>query len=317
MNTTVQHLSQRDATAWDAPDESAEQRNPFAVWLLLWASSVGAMRAGFIVGLQRLARITLIASSAALIAGCSIFSGSEPDETIGWSASRLYSEAQSELSGNNWERAISLFEKLQSRYPFGRFAQQALMEIAYAHYKDSEPAQARAAADRFIRLYPNHPNVDYMFYLRGLISFNDNLGILASIARQDPSERDPKALRDSFDAFRELIARFPKSRYAEDSFLRLQYLVNALAKHEIHVADYYMRRGAWLAAANRAQGVLRNYQQTPAVEDALYVMVKSYDALKLETLRDDALRVLKTNFPNSTIMTTGLVKAEKRWWQIW
>jgi len=256
----------------------------------------------------------LVFAASALSGGCGLFSSDATDKTAGWSAQRLYTEAEDELNAGAYARAIKLFEALQSRYPFGRYAQQAQMEIAYAQYKDSEKDLAIAAADRFIKQYPNSPNVDYVYYLKGLISFNDNLGLLGSVAGQDLTERDPKALRDSFDAFRELVARFPESKYTPDAIVRLKYLVNAMAAHEVHVAKYYMRRGAYVAAANRAQGVVQQYQQAPAVYDALNIMVDAYDKLQMPVLRDDARRVLVSNFPNGG---EEVVKQKTPWWKVW
>ena len=188
------------------------------------------------------------------------------------------------------------------------------MEIAYAQYKDGEKDLAISAADRFIKQYPNSPNVDYVYYLKGLVSFNDNLGLLGSIAGQDLTERDPKALRDSFDAFRELVARFPESKYTPDAIVRLKYLVNAMASHEVHVARYYMRRGAYVAALNRAQSVVQQYQQAPAVYDALNIMVDAYDKMQMPMLRDDAKRVLTANFQADEAQ---VVKQKNPWWKIW
>ncbi|MDQ1316280.1 MAG: outer membrane protein assembly factor BamD, partial [Pseudomonadota bacterium] len=174
------------------------------------------------------------------------------DETAGWSAQKLYAEAKDELNSGNYERAVKLFETLESRYPFGRYAQQAQLEVAYVYYKDNEPISAIAACDRFIKLHPNHPNVDYAYYLKGLANFNDDLGMLGKLVDQDMSERDPRAARDAFLAFKELVTRFPDSKYAADSTARMKYLVNALAGNEVHVAKYYLKREAWVAAANRA-----------------------------------------------------------------
>ena len=186
------------------------------------------------------------------------------------------------------------------------------MEIAYAYYRDGEKDLALGATDRFIKQYPNSPNVDYVYYLKGLINFNDNLGLLGSFTGQDLTERDPKALRDSFDAFRDLAVRYPESKYAPDAIVRLKYLVNAMAAHEVHVARYYLRRGAYVAAANRAEIVVQQYQQAPAVHDALQIMVAAYDGLKMPQLRDDARRVLDSNFP------PGQVVVEKSpWWKLW
>ena len=254
-----------------------------------------------------------MAALAMALSGCGIFSSGSTDKTAGWSAQKLYAEAEDEMSAGGYANAIKLFETLQSRYPFGRYAQQAQMEIAYAQWKDNEKDLAIAAADRFIKQYPNSPNADYVYYLKGLISFNDNLGILGSLAAQDLTERDPKALRDAFDAFRELATKFPESKYTPDAIVRMKYLVNALAAHEVHVARYYMRRGAYVAAANRAQVVVQQYQQAPAVHDALQIMVAAYEGLQMPQLRDDAKRVLDTNYP----VNVNAVTEKSPWWKFW
>ena len=238
------------------------------------------------------------------------------DETAGWSAQKLYSEAKDNLNEGNYERAVKLFETLESRYPFGRYAQQAQLEVAYAYYKDNEPISAVAACDRFIKLHPNHPNVDYAYYLKGLANFNDDLGFLGNLVNQDLSERDPKAAREAFLAFKELVTRFPDSKYAPDSIARMKYLVNALASNEVHVAKYYLKRKAWVAAANRAKEVLKTYPEAPALEEALAIMVVAYDELGLTDLRDDARRVLQLNFPNSPYLE-GVSTKEKAWYRFW
>ncbi len=264
---------------------------------------------------NRLFKISAFAFVLSLSA-CGVLQDEPPDETRTWSAAKLYAEARSELAGGNFETAISHFEKLESRYPFGTFAQQAQMEIAYTHYRQGDQALALAATERFIKLHPDHPNVDYMYYLRGLINFNDNVGMFEFLAQQDPSERDPKAARDAFDSFKQLVERFPNSIYAEDARERLRYLVNSMAQYEVHVASYYYRRGAYLAAANRAEAALKNYRDSPAIEEALFIMVRSYDALGMTELRDDANRVFKKNFPSSEFLTGGRKKT-KPWWKIW
>ncbi len=256
--------------------------------------------------------VTLLA--ALLLASCSLFE--EVDETKGWSAQKLYAEAKYELDNGNYENAIKLYQKIEARYPHGRFAQQAQLEIAYAYYKDEQPAESIATAERFIKLHPNHPNVDYAYYLRGLCNFNGDLGWVGWIGGQDLSERDPKAAHDAFMAFKELAKRFPKSRYTPDAVARMKYLVNALAEHEVHVARYYMKRGAYLAAANRAQFALKTYPQAPATEEGLVIMVRAYGELQMWDLRNDAQRVLMANFPNSPYLHGGPEK-ETRWWQIW
>jgi outer membrane protein assembly factor BamD len=251
-----------------------------------------------------------------LLAGCSLLP-EQIDETKGWSASKLYNVAKEELAEDNFNKAIELFEKLEARYPYGPYAQQAQLEVAYAYYKDAEPVSAIAACDRFIKLHPNHPHVDYAYYLKGLANFIEDTSLFASVGKQDMSERDPRAARESFEAFKELVQRFPESKYAADATARMKYLVNALASHEVHVSRYYYQRGAYVAAASRAKAVLETYPNAPALEEALYLMAKSYEAMKLNDLRDDALRVLKHNFPNSAYLGGKAVNKEKAWWKFW
>jgi outer membrane protein assembly factor BamD len=249
------------------------------------------------------------------LSGCGLLP-EKIDETKDWSASKLYSEARDELSSGNYEKAVQYFEKLESRYPFGTYAQQAQMEIAYTYYRQDDQPQALAAVERFLKLHPNHPHADYMYYLRGLINFNDKVGFLNFFTKQDPSERDPKAARDAFDSFRQLAERFPDSIYAKDALARLKYLVNTMASYEVHVAKYYYRRGAYVAAANRAQLAVNEYRDAPAIEEALYIMMKSYDALDMPQLRDDTSRVLKSTFPDSAYFKGGPQEASA-WWKVW
>ena len=227
----------------------------------------------------------------------------KPDETKNWSPQRLYKEAKDEINSGNNEKGIKLLETLQARYPYGRFAQQAQLDEAYAYYKEDETAQALAAADRFIKLHPNHANVDYAYYLKGLANFRDDLGMFGIFASDDLAERDPKAARESFDTFRELVTRFPESTYAPDSVKRMKYLVNALALHEVRVAGYYYRRGAFLAATNRAQEAINTYPQAPALEEALSIMARSYESMGLKDLAADATKVLQKNFPQSKFLS--------------
>jgi outer membrane protein assembly factor BamD len=235
------------------------------------------------------------------------------EETTGWSAEKLYSEAHGALVSGNYTRAVKLFDTLEGRFPYGRYAQQAILEGAYANFRQGETTPAIAACDRFIRTYPNHPIVDYAYYLKGLINFREDQGLFGYIVEQDLSERDPKMTKEAFAAFREIATRFPDSKYAADSIERMRYLTNALAGYEVHVARYYYNRGAYIAAANRAQATLTNYPQTPANEDALIVLVNSYDKLQMPQLRDDAQRVLKETFPNGK----SSALRSKAWWQFW
>ena len=256
--------------------------------------------------------IALLLGIAGILAACS--NEDKYDETKEWSAEKLYREAKDELNGGNYKKAIGYYEKLEARYPYGKLAQQAQLEIGYAFFKDKDQVAALAAADRFIKLHPNHPNVDYAYYLKGLVNFNEDLGLLGGISGQDMSERDPKAARESFEAFKELVTRFPDSKYSADAILRMRYLINAMAANEVRTAEYYLRRKAYVAAVNRAQFVLANYRQSPLVEGALIVQVKAYDAMGLKELRDDTERLLKLNYPNTKFSLAGLRK--KAWWQM-
>ena len=242
---------------------------------------------------------------------------SSDDETLGWSAQRLYGEAKDAMSSKDWPKAIKYLEKLEARYPYGRYAQQAQLEVAYCHWKDGERASAIAAIDRFIKLYPSHPNADYAWYLKGSINFNETLGILWWLTTPDVSDRDPRGTREAFIAFKEVVTRFPDSKYAEDSAARMRYIVGSLASYEVHVARYYMRRGAYLAAANRAQYAIKTYQTAPAVEEAVFLLARAYDALGMEALRDDAARVMRTNFPNSRYLSGKEIRPDVPWWRIW
>ena len=263
-------------------------------------------------------QLLLLVFMGAVLAGCSWF-GEKQDITKDWSAARLYSAAKERLQNKDYEQAIDYYEKLEARYPFGPHSQQAQLDIAYAYYRNDEAASAVAAADRFIKLHPNHPNVDYVYYLKGLVSFNENLGPLETLTSYmvpwDMSNRDPKAARESYDAFRELVNRFPNSKYTPDSLLRMNYLVNALASHEIHVARHYMKLKAYVAAANRALYVLEHYPATPATEDALVIMVHAYGQLGMTQLQDDAMRVLTQNFPQNPTVT-GQTNSTA-WWKFW
>lgn len=273
-------------------------------------SSSRPSRGNWRAALRRSALVLAIALTSA----CSLLP-EEIDMTANWSANRLYSEAKSAFNDNNWEEAIKYYQRLESRYPYGRYAQQSQMEVAYAHWKAGDPDSALAACDRFIKLHPNHPHVDYMYYLKGLINFNGDLGFMGYLNTQDQTERDPKSARESFETFKELAQRFPNSKYTPDALLRLNYLVNALAAHEVHVARYYMKRGAYVAAANRTQFVLKHYANTPSQEEALFILVAAYDRMGMEDLRADAERVMRLNFPNSIYYTQGMDK-KKPWWQV-
>ena len=237
---------------------------------------------------------------AFLATGCSMFG--EKDETLGWSQQKLYTEATDAMSSGNYELAIKYYEILEARYPFGKYAHQSQLNVAYAYYRFSEPESALTAADRFIRLHPNHPATAYAYYLRGLINFNRSLTFLDRFLPTDTSQRDPGASLDSYKDFAEVINRYPDSEYADDSARRMLYLRNNLARHEVNVARYYVRRGAFLAAANRAEFVVQNYQRTPALRDALEVMIDAYGKLGMQDLVADTQRVLAFNEDSGSLI---------------
>jgi outer membrane protein assembly factor BamD len=249
---------------------------------------------------------------AAGLAGCGT---TAKDDTANWTAEKLYAEAKEEAAAGSFERAGKLFERLEGRASGTLLSQQAQLERAYVHYRTNEKAQALAILERFVKLHPTSPALDYALYLQGLVNFNDNLGLLGNLASQDLSERDQQASRDSYQSFRQLVEQFPQSLYADDARMRMNYIVNSLASYEVHVARYYFRRGAYVAAANRAQQAVQEFQQAPAAEEALQLMVQSYDRLGLTDLRDDADRVLRKSFPNGS-GDASAVKA-KPWWQLW
>ncbi len=276
------------------------------------AAHVGASSRKFLPSL-------FIGASAAclLLSGCAGSDGQKDDTDI-WSETKLYSEATDKLKDADYAKCGKYFEKLEGRFPFGPYSQQAQINTAYCYWKAQEQAQAQVAIDRFIKLHQGSPDLDYGYYLKGLISFNDDLGWLGKFTGQDLSERDPKAAKEAFEAFKVVVERFPESKYAPDSLDRMRYIVNSLAEADVIVARFYYQRGAYLASANRAQLVIRDYDRAPAVEEALYLLVKSYEKLGMTDLSNDSLRVFNLNFPDSQMMVTGKrVQKERRWWQIW
>ena len=259
----------------------------------------------------------LILMFALFLNGCAIFgTPTELDDTKGWTAERIYEEGQTKMRDKDYDKAIVYFGKLESRYPHGRYAAQAQLETAYANYKKQEPVLCVAAADRLIKLHPNHPNVDYAYYLKGLAVFNER-GVIEKLTKQQISDRDPRSLRDSFVTFKDLVTRYPNSRYAKDATQRMVYLANGLSDHELDVARYYMKRTAYVAAINRAKYVLEYYPQSPGVEEALVILISAYDLMSLEDLKNDTLRVLKTNYPDSGMLKKGVPTDERVWWKFW
>lgn len=270
-------------------------------------------------------------AAAALCVSLAACGTAPRDEYANIQPEKLYADARDEMTEGNFETAIKQLERVEARASGTLLSQQAQIDLAYAYYRTGEKAQALAKLERFMRLHPTSPALDYALYLQGLINFNEDLGLFGRLSRQDLSERDQQASKDAYESFRQLIERFPQSRYAEDARLRMNHIVNSLAAGEVHVARYYYRRGAYLAAANRAQQAVVDYQQSPAVEEALSLMARSYDQLGLTELRDGSLRVLRQSFPSSRFLTqtasadttpnadtSGKPEAApKPWWQLW
>ena len=252
---------------------------------------------------------------AFFLAGCGLFAD-KVDPRKDWTAAQYYKAAKDEFDNRNWEASIKIYEALESKFPFGRFAQQAQLEVAYAYYKQGDTAQALSAVDKFMKLHPNHANLDYALYLKALANFKEDLGPLARVVSQDLADRDPKAARESFEGFKELVSRFPESRYSVDARERMAYLVEALARHEIRVARYYLSRGAFLAAANRAQDAITRFPNSPNHRDGLDVMIEAYDRMGMAELRDDARKVLAKNFPADRMARDGQNRS-KSWWKFW
>lgn len=254
-----------------------------------------------------LAKTLLIAGLAVLLSGCETLeafssgrerSEAKEDEYVGWDDARFHKEAKEALDNKSYQKAITLYEALEARYPFGDYAAQAQLNVAYAYYKNDDPEAALAAADRFIKIHPRNPNVDYAYYLKGLVNYNRGIGFIDRFLPTDSTQRDPGPAKDSFDNFQELVRRFPESKYVPDARLRMIALRNNMAMYELHVADFYMRRKAYVAALNRANYIVKEYQKTPAVPHALEILQEAYRKLGMDDLATDAERIYTLNYPN-------------------
>jgi outer membrane protein assembly factor BamD len=233
------------------------------------------------------------------------------------SAAKLYEEARDEAAAGAYDRASKLYERLEGVAAGTLLAQQAQLERAYLLYKQGEMAQALSTIERFLKLHPTSPAADYAYYLQGVVNFNDDLGLFGKLTKLDLSERDQQASRDAYQSFKQVVERFPESRYVPDARQRMVYIVNALASYEVHVARYYFNRGAYVAAANRAQQAVQDYRDVAAVEEALALMAASYDKLDLPQLRDDSRRVLAKNYPNSVWSNTLYDTRSKEFFRIY
>jgi outer membrane protein assembly factor BamD len=246
------------------------------------------------------------------LSGCAS-KGQDIDPTANWSVEKLYQDGNTEMNDGNYQVASERFTAVEARFPFGPFAQQSLINLAYVQWKQNEPEQALATIARFEQQYPNHPGTDYMLYLKGLILFTPPSAVFSRFTQQDPSERDPQALRNSYEAFNSLITRFPDSRYAPDARKRMNWLVNIMADHQVHLARFYYDRQGYVAAINRAQNVITEFEGVPASESALYIMMMSYKKLGLTELSQDSERVLLANFPNTKLIADGFPNKYSKW----
>ena len=250
--------------------------------------------------LFRLSYILLIMT----LSGCSSLGSffEEKDSTVGLTASQLYAQGKEFLDAADFNNAIKLFEILEARYPFGKYSTQAMLDISYAYYASNQKDEAIIEINRFIRLYPNHPNVSYAYYLRALSNFDKDANIISRFFGHDPSRYDVTDLKNSFNDFTTVVNKFPDSKYADDSINRLRYIKNQIARNELYIAEYYDKRSANIAAIERVKFMLENYGGTPSSEEGLVILVKNYNDLKLYDLAYDSARVLKKNFPDYRII---------------
>ena len=242
--------------------------------------------------------VMLMAVGFSLLVGCA---SKEKNEFAGWSVDKLYTEGRDQMNAGDYTRSALLLEATIAQYPFSVQATQAQLELPYVYWKDESRLKALAAADRFITLNGSHPQLDYMYYLKGIINYNNNTGFIKTLLTRvvGSNASDPRAATEAFNAFKTLVTKFPESRYAPDARKRMVQLVNTLSQQQLRIAEYYYDRGAYLAAINRAQGILKNFDGTISTENALIIMMQSYDKLGMNDLRDDTRKVLLTNFPNS------------------
>ena len=263
--------------------------------------------------LFRLSYILLIMTFSGCSSLGSIFE--EKDPTVGLTASQLYAQGKEFLDAADFNNAIRLFEILEARYPFGKYSTQAMLDISYAYYASNQKDEAIIEINRFIRLYPNHPNVSYAYYLRALSNFDKDANIISRFFGHDPSRYDVTDLKNSFNDFTTVVNRFPDSKYADDSINRLRYIKNQIARNELYIAKYYDKRSANIAAIERVKYMLENYGGTPSSEEGLVILVKNYNDLKLYDLAYDSARVLKKNFPDYRIIKkdrqVSVIKDEK------
>lgn len=248
-------------------------------------------------------------ASFLIMSGCASI---DEDETKNWSPQRFYVEAKESMEAGQYDTAIKHYEALEARFPYGRYAEQAQLEVAYAYFKHEEPELAIAAAERFIRLHPAHPHIAYAYYFKGVIYLNEKRNFFSVLfdSSTDASHRNPKAIRNAYNSFRVLVERYPDSRYAAEAKKRMIYLFDAQARYEIGVAKFYFDKEAYVATVNRCKTVLKKYQRSPAVEDALGLQLLAYRKMGLTELENDTLRLLQVNFPRSKYVIEHLTSPD-------
>ena len=262
-------------------------------------------------------RIATVVIMMLFLASCAIFGPpTELDDTKGMNAQRIYEVASEKMADKDYKKAVEYLKKLESRYPNSKYGAQAQLDMAYAYYKQEDAAQCVSTVERFIKLHPDHPNLDYAYYLKGVAYFKQR-GLIEKATFQDISDRDPKVLTQSFLAFKDMLTLYPDSRYGKDAKERMIYLKNKLADHELHVARHYMKLKAYVAAINRAKYVIEAYPDSSFVEEALVIMISAYDNLDMHDLKEDNLRILKQNYPDSSMFTKGKDTKKKDWWKFW
>ncbi|MBL7252266.1 outer membrane protein assembly factor BamD [Alloalcanivorax sp. C16-2] len=247
--------------------------------------------------------------AALLLSACA----SKPEESPERTEAAQYREAQDAMDSNNYLTAIDRLKELEARFPYGRYAEQAQLDLIYAHFRSQEYPETVVAAQRFMRSYPAHPRLDYALYMRGLANFYMERGFFDSFMSTDKSSRDLGSARDAFEDFERLVTRFPDSEYAPDARSRMVFIRNEMARHELHAARYYARRGAYIAAINRAQYVVQHYQRTPMVPEALAIMVEGYERLDRPELADKSRRALAESWPDSEYLDDD-GQVNLAWW---
>ncbi len=263
--------------------------------------------------LSGIARIALLLGLVLLLTSCGRW-GKRQDPTETLPLEQLYAQAKMSLEKGNLSRAQRYYQRLIARFPYGPYTEQSQIELAYAYYKANKPEDATSAINRFIRTYPAHSHIEYMYYLRGLVNFDRHEGMVLRIARLDPTQREQVSLQQSFNDFNDLVQRYPASRYAPEARNKMVHLRNQMARHDLNVAVFYLERRAWVAAINRSQHLIEQYPQSIYNADALAVMSESYARLNQDTLARDARRVLELNYPGHPYLQ-GSWPSERAWWR--